>query len=1062
MIHLHTHSMYSLRDSIIRPEELVQKIKDLGMSAVAVTDHGNTLGAVKFYKLCKEQNIKFIYGCEMYIADNCNREEKGKNYHLILLAKNEQGRINLNKLISYSNMPEHFYRKPRIDFEVLKEHKDGLIVLSACLAGELATYIVNSETSKATETAAKYKSVFGEDYYIELQAHGDETQISVNKELLVIANHLNISAVITTDAHHLNEEDRDYQLRYAFNGGYSDYEESYLDCYVQSEEEVRQKINYLDKQTVDNLIKNTEVIAAKCNVDIPLSDPIMPIVQVPKQYNNHKEYLNEICKRGFKEKLNIDISAKEHTKTEQQYIDRYKYELNALEKMGFIDYILLVYSYANYAEERGVARGSGGGSLINYVTNITDIDPLKYNLLFERFIDVGALDKLEKGEITAKELKIPDIDLDFSSNKLESVLLYLRDTYGEDKVASIGKYGYNLTKATIRDMCRSLEYGVTNADIIAKAFENYELDDIDKMINGELPVIDDAKKAISEVKNDKKLFRYVRRLNNLPKSFGLHACGKIIATRELDYYLPSNYDDNGVRFLMGDMHDIEDLGLIKIDLLGLRTITALFDALSLIGEDKSYIASNQPLTDKNIYEAFAKGDTAGIFQFSSKGMRQVLKKMNVSSIEDLIAANALYRPSALEHIDNYCDRKSGKEKTTYLHPDLKPILKETYGIMVYQEQLINIGKMAGLHNPDLLRKATGKKDIKLIKQVEPELHQNLLNKGWTEEQFNQLWEDTIKFASYSFNKSHAAAYSILAYMTMKIKVYHPLEFYASLFNSYIGRSEFVKEDAAEYAIDMCRHSVRFNQFDYRKDHRKCNVQDGKINYGIPLIKNLDCQTAETLYQISQSKDYDDFTALLSDMIDSKIAPSKIKILIKLNFFNQFGNTKHLTDFFEIYSMLKYGKAKRITKNKIEEFPHFNIIVQNSTETPSAYTIVDMNSILQEYFKTLSEEEEYPITELAKTQAEYFGFVFLGTNREEDDRKLLVSKVVPLKGQYNPVPWAYAIYYCAVKKGLFAQMTVRANAFMLDPIKEGDIVKVLSHRKDRNGYWNLENYSILTK
>lgn len=436
MIHLHTHSMYSLRDSIITPKDLVARLQEIGQAAVAITDHGGSLGGVYLYKTLQDAGIKYIHGCEFYITEDATVKDKTKKYyHLVALCMNEQGRLNLNTLISKSNRKENFYMKPRIDFKMLQEHSEGLLIMSACLVGEIAKYIQAGEYDAAKEIALRYRAHFGENYYLEIQAHRDEEQIAVNKEILRLATEIDIPCVVTCDAHYAWEDDRDYQNKYAFNGAYKEDGEAYIDCFLQSEDEVRDRLKYIDPAVVEQLITTTHTIADKCCVDMPLSAPIMPKIKTPPEFNSNREWLEHICEEGFKEKLNIDVQCRcvfdpgrkryqniyddygnfvekiEVVLTEHdinQYADRYYYELDSLARMGFLDYILLVYSYANVAERRGIARGSGGGSLICYVTNITNIDPIEHGLYFERFIDVGALPRLEAGEITAKELKIPD------------------------------------------------------------------------------------------------------------------------------------------------------------------------------------------------------------------------------------------------------------------------------------------------------------------------------------------------------------------------------------------------------------------------------------------------------------------------------------------------------------------------------------------------------------------------------------------------------------------------------------------------------------------------------
>lgn len=435
-VHLHLHSKYSLRDSIIRPEELAIRLKDIGQNTVAVTDHGGQLGSVTIYKILKKEKIKYIHGCEMYICDDVSVKDKdSRYYHLVLLCKNEIGRLNLNKLISLSELPENKYYKPRIDFNILKQYSDGLICMSACMAGEISKLLELGEFEKAKQCALKYKTLFGEDYYLEVQAHNDEDQISQNKKIVSLAKDVGVNIVATCDAHYVYKEDKKYQNKYAFNGAYKEDGEAYVDCYVQSADEVAEKLSYLGEQVVKESIEETVKIANKCTLEIPLSAPIMPQLDTPKEFSDNKEWLEKICIDGFKQRLNIDyvnkcvsdpysmltrnifdedwnVVDKEYYQLTQseidEYINRYEYEMDALYRMGFIDYILLVYSYANVAKRRGIARGSGGGSLINYLSSITNIDPIEHNLYFERFIDVGALDLLEKGEITKKELKIPD------------------------------------------------------------------------------------------------------------------------------------------------------------------------------------------------------------------------------------------------------------------------------------------------------------------------------------------------------------------------------------------------------------------------------------------------------------------------------------------------------------------------------------------------------------------------------------------------------------------------------------------------------------------------------
>lgn len=1435
MVHLHTHSMYSLRDSIIRPEELIQRLKEIGQTAIAVTDHGGSLGGVSLYQRLKEAGIKYIHGCEFYICqDTAVRDKTAKYYHLVALCKNETGRRNLNTLISLSERPENRYVKPRIDFRMLSQHGSGLIILSACLAGEVSRAIQDGYIQEARRTALRYQAQFGADYFLEVQSHSDPVQIEVNREILRIGKQLDIPCVVTTDAHYTWEADRKYQNKYAFNGAYKEDGEAYIDCFIQSESEVRDRLSYLDSEAIDELIANTDRISAECNVEMPLSPPIMPKVDTPPRFKSNHEWLESLCLDGFRRKLNIDYETKsvydasrfmtrylhdsdggqtgeeqfQFTEAEiKEYCDRYDYELNALIKMGFVDYVLLVYSYASVGKRRGIARGSGGGSLINYLTDITNIDPIEHGLYFERFIDVGALSQLESGEITAKELKIPDIDLDFSKESCDEVLRFLYQTYGEDKVASIGKFGTNQTKGTIRDMCRVLDIGLEEADRIAKSFESYEIEEIDRMIAGELPQPASAKEAVRNVKAHPELFEYVRKLNGLPKSFGLHACftedalvttdhgqiqisdikpgdsvltkmgrfrkviqtsklksdnlvrisasgvpnitctsdhlflvkrrlhsrrhifskpmwisaseikksdiiatainqnskipyygnlsteaddfwwvvgryigdgwlehprgrserrtiiccskigiselnticshlekaklkyriteaattykvhilvpemydfllqfgryavgkhltstvqdlprnflktflagyfsadgykdkkgfqnfktvskklaidikqavakvynrhsgvciipekeemicgrkihskekytcyfsetprskercffdypyiwvfvnnvdtldnesyvydltvdedssyvingavvhncGKIVATRELDYYLPSCYDSEGIRYLQGDMHDVEDVGLVKIDILGLRTLDAEFDTLEQSGQTLEFLNPKQDYTDQKVLDVFRNGDTVGIFQMSSPGMKNTLKKMNVSGIEDLSVANALFRPGSIQYIDNYCRRKAGEESYEYLHQDLEPILKNTYGIIVFQEQLIEIGRMAGLHNPDQLRKATGKKKPALLAAIQPELKEKLLARGWSEAQFDKLWSDMLEFAKYSFNKSHSSAYAIIAYANAKQKAYFPAEFYSGLCNSYIGKSDFVKNEAQEIIGDMARHGIRIAPASFRNDHRRCSVKDGRVIWGIPLIRDCNAALANVLYELRDTTETH-FWRIAKKLCGSGMK-SRLQILIKLGFFHEYGTAAELLRIMDLAELFKYGDRKLIAKDKVPKNSALRSMTErfltdrgvNGAEL-KAYKILDCPSLLDEleaYVKTLN-LGELDRKILIAAQIEYIGALAIPSGKEEDRKLLYVNNLFPLRRKSDGKLFGYSVSYTSIGSGVSGTMTVFLERFQHTPIKTGDTILCKAWKKDKRNdrvYFRMIDY-----
>jgi len=767
MIHLHVHSIYSLLDAMIKFPALAEKLKELGQDTIAITDHGNLYAAVEALSVLGKEGIKVINGSEVYICTDANVNDKdNKYYHLILLAKNETGRQNLNWLVSESSKHK-YYGKPRIDFNMLTEHHEGLICLSACMAGEVQRALAVGDVSGAKIIATKYKNLFQDDYYLEYQSHRNDEQQRLNKAVIELATELGIEYVVTADAHYLNKEDQKYHDMFVQIGTQREAGETYDDCYIQSEDEVKE-LCWMTRKYNDIAIQNTHKIADKCTNTIPLSAPIMPHVDIPDGYKSEKAYLQDLCNKGFEKKgfKNWTIEQWQNyfsdlpegsdvippdCKTAKDYrniyIQRAKYEMNAIDEMGFIGYYLLVYSYGNSVKRRGLARGSGAGSLLAYLCNIVDVDPVKYKLYFERFIDVGALDLLHEGSITKKELKVPDFDLDFSPSERDKVLQFIVGRYGNERVVNLGQFSYIWAKGAIKDIGRVLNipFDVTNE--MTKTLDQ---------VNSNATIEEALELGIFDKYKDKypELFRYASALSGLPKSFGVHPCGVCVCIQPAEYYNAIEYnEDKDTWVLQGDMHSAEDLGLVKIDLLGLRTLDAIYDTLEMIGKDYSYITPTKlDLHDKDVWNEFEQGNTDCIFQFESSGMKRTLRDMHCDSIETLSAANALYRPGSNSYIPDFVNRKNGKEKITYLHDDLKPILSNTYGVIVFQEQLIEIGRLAKLRNPDELRKATAKKKKDLMAKIEPELKNGLMARGWTQEQVDTLWDNIIDFAKYSFNK----------------------------------------------------------------------------------------------------------------------------------------------------------------------------------------------------------------------------------------------------------------------------------------------------------------------
>ena len=983
MAKIHIHTKYSLLDAIIEPEELVKKVKeqDGDNAALCVTEHGNVYSDVEIYKLCKKYGVKYLLGCEMYICDDVNIKSKDSKYnHLVVIAKNETGRLNLNKLISKS-CHYKYYGKPRIDFAMLVQHKEGLIILSACMAGEIQKELLNDDYVQAEKIALKYKSVFQDDYYLEYQSHSEPTQQKLNARIVQLAKKLNIKYVVTTDAHYLNKEDQEYHSVFVQIGQVREVGETYNDCYVQTNDEILQISKSVSKE--DNLLAlaNTDEIANKCNVELPLSAPIMPhTTDLPKPYKSEIDYLKHLCVEGwYKKKIDTKTIKKEYKK-------RLAYEINAIEKMGFEGYFLYVNSYANSATRRGIARGSAGGSLVCYLSNITDIDPIEYGLYFERFIDVGALTLLEQGKISKKELKIPDVDLDFGKQDREKVYQYVIEQYGEDKVVCLGQFQYMKAKAAIKDIGRVLNIPFEITNKMTSQFENETVQQV-----LELGLLDSYRAEYPD------LFKYAEKLAGLPKSFGSHPCGRVAAIKDIIYYNATDIDKENKLVLQGDMHTADDLGLIKADFLGLRTVDIIYDTLEMIGKDYEYIAPhNLNFKDKKVFDNFRNGYTSQVFQFESIGMQDTLRKIECSCFDDLIVANALYRPGSIKYIDNYANRKMGIETYSYLHKDLEPILKDTYGIIVFQEQLIEIGRLAKLSNPDELRKATAKKKADLLNKIKPELFNGLSQRGWSEEQLNTLWDMMLDFAKYSFNKSHSAAYSMIAYICMYLKTYHPKEFLCACINSVSDKPEKISKAIEE----VNRLKIPISVGKYNNCSGQCKLYKQGIMIGTQIIKSCNREIATELMSIGKCKTFFD---CISELNKTSINSKQLKILIGLNFFSDYGKNKYLLNLLDLYNGVKIKSktilpslktCKTLSKDKIGQYAVYgltNYIVKkySGKETAKTYSNIDNDGLLNELAASLK-NVSMDIQEYIKFEKEYLQYTTYQNPNLEDCYYIVVD------------------------------------------------------------------------
>lgn len=1064
MVHLHVHTKYSLLDGMMHIEDIATRLKEIGQDTIAITEHGNLYSNVEAYSKLSKEGIKVINGCEVYICDDVNVNDKdNRYYHLILLVKNEIGRLNLNWLVSQSTLHK-YYGKPRIDFEMLKSHHDGLICMSACMVGEVAKALRNGNEVLAEQVALKYKKLFGDDYYIEYQAHMVDEQQKLNKKLINLAVKLGIKYVVTCDAHYVREEDQKYHSVFVQVGSSREAGEVYDDCYLQSEDDVIKKCASTTEYT-SNAIATTHEIANKCENTIPLSAPIIPHFPVPAPYKSELEYLKFLCNDGLKKKgfmkWNMDqwntymtdkIYAEDGTYVErklvdfnsvreiqQKYIQRARYEMNALEAMGFEGYYLMVHSYVNAARRRGIARGSGGGSLLAYLCGIVDIDPIKYGLYFERFIDVGAIDLLKDGTITKKELKIPDFDVDFAPNDREKVVQFVVNKYGEDNVVSLGQFSYLWAKGAIKDIGRVLGIPFEITNEITKNLDDESVEEA--LDNGALDSYKDKYP---------QLFEYASRLSGLPKSFGVHPCGKCITIKEAEYYNAIEWNENKNTWVLeGDMHSADDLGLVKADFLGLRTLDVIYDVLDMIGKDYDYIAPHKlNMNDVKVWNEFAQGHTNCIFQFESPGMKQMLKDMKCSCMDELSAANALYRPGSKQYIPNYVNRKNGVEKIEYLHPDLEPILKSSYGIIVFQEQLIEIGRLAGLRNPDELRKATAKKKPKLMAKIEPELKNGLMTRGWTQKQVDDLWDTILQFARYSFNKSHSSAYGLTAYITMYLKVYHTAEFFAACINSYDGDIDNIVKTIQEAK----RMNVIVEFASWRESQRKTTCKNGKVILGINTIKGCGSNVADGLIEVSKQ---DNNTAM--DLVkhiteNTNVDKSQFDTLIKLGFFSpEFCSIGTLLRIIDMYNL--YGSKRIIKKDKCSLPPE--VLSKYCTETAKQYKITDSDGLLQELCGMIPKDCRVPLMSEIRWQQEYLGYCSIIMPEQKD-----VGYVMDVNCRYSPKIQIYQLW-----DGKTATYKVQKRAYEKNPFDKGCFLNFHWEQRPKSklvdGQWQ-KDYSITEK
>jgi len=871
--HLHVHSEYSLLDGASTIKSLISRTKELGMDSIAITDHGVMYGVVDFYKEAIKNGIKPIIGCEVYMSKNSMHEREGSKdreaSHLVLLCKNNTGYQNLIKLVSLG-FTEGFYYKPRIDYDTLQKYSEGLICLSACLAGDIARYLRDGMYDSAKKLALSLKDMFGEgNFYLEVQDHGILEQKQVNIDLKWLSEETNIPLVATNDIHYTKREDAkvhdvllcvqtqthvDDPNRMRFEGE---------EFYIKSEDEMKQVFAWCEEA-----VDVTSKIAEMCDVTFDFSATYLPEFEVPNQYeNSHEKYLYDLCMDGL---------IKRYGQTNEELDERLNYELGVINSMGFTDYFLIVWDFVKYAHDNGIevgCRGSGAGSLVSYCLSITEVDPIKYELYFERFLN-------------PERISMPDFDIDFCYERRHEVIEYVNQKYGYDHVVQIITFGTMAARAAIRDVGRALGMGYADVDRIAKMIPMELKITIDKALTIN-PALQEACDSDDEVAN---LVDVARKLEGLPRHASTHAAGVVITKDPVTNYVPLNRNGDIITTQF-PMTTIEELGLLKMDFLGLRTLTVIHDAteLAMKTTQKDIDIHTTDFDDPKVYELISRAETEGVFQLESAGMRNFLSQLKPDNFEEIIAAISLYRPGPMDYIPQYVQGKRDPSTAKYDHPVLEKSLDVTYGCMVYQEQVMQIVRdVAGysLGRSDLVRRGMSKKKHEFMEK-EREIFvnglvengeviiQGAMRNGVDAKSANKIYDRMIKFANYAFNKPHAACYAMVAYRTAWLKIHYPVEFMAATMNSVMGSSSKV----AEY-IHYCRkHNIDVLPPDVNKSGVKFTVDSGNIRFGLAAVKNVGTGVVEKIQIEREQKgtfnDFFDFCERCAAFINKKMIESLI-------------------------------------------------------------------------------------------------------------------------------------------------------------------------------------------
>jgi len=884
--HLHVHTEYSLLDGFSRVKKLVQRAKELNMSSIAITDHGCMFGVIDFYKTAKKEGIKPIIGCEVYTAARGLRD-KDPNYdkwqgHLILLAKNMTGYKNLIKLVSTSYV-EGFYYKPRVDIEELKKYSEGIIALSACLAGDVAQALMDRNYEKAKKVTLEYRDIFGEEnFYLEIQDHNLPEQREVNSALVKLSKETGIPLVATNDIHYVNKEDsKIHDVLMCIQMGKTVNDPNRMrfgsdEFYLKSREEMEELFPYAP-EAIDNTVK----IAEQCNVEFDFNTIHLPKYDVPEGYTPDT-YLRELCFNGLKER---------YENPSDEIIERLNYELDVIERMGYVEYFLITWDFINFSKENnimvGPGRGSAAGSIVAYTLKITDIDPIKYSLLFERFLN-------------PERVSMPDIDIDFCYERREEVIDYVKRKYGEDHVAQIITFGTMGAKAAIRDVGRVLDTPYNKVDKIAKEIPFALGMTIDKALDTN----PNLRELYEQDRETREIIDISKQIEGMLRHASTHAAGVVISKNPVDEYVPLYKHQESITTQF-TMTTLEELGLLKMDFLGLRTLTVIRDVLDLIekNHNRKIDFSKMDYDDPKVYELLSSGNTAGVFQLESAGMKSFMKQLKPDNFEDIVAGISLYRPGPMDSIPTYIENKNNPQNVKYLHEKLKPIMEVTYGCLVYQEQVMQVVRDLGGYSygrSDLVRRAMGKKKMDVMEEerryfIHGKEDENgnieipgCIRNGVPEDIADKIFDDMIDFAKYAFNKSHAAAYGVLSYQTAYLKAYYPVEFMAALITSVMGNTDKV----VEYIRECSALKIDVLKPDINKSFSKFSVEGHNIRFGLAAVKNVGVNIINNIINERElNGKFLDFNDLVK-RLDSKDTNKRvIESLIKCGAFDEISENR---------------------------------------------------------------------------------------------------------------------------------------------------------------------------